>query len=333
MDRKSVHPFDCSRNSLRRCILIVSFVFILVCAGVLSSCGLGLNIENIGDVIEANISGILPSQGLGFGGLQPPDGQEVHEIGSSKDLFYTLQDSLYSFAPDVYLKVEEYSMFSRYWDELTLAGALHSAFQIGQVQIEYDNRTPCTIRIRFAYNHAGSVMSAFFQSPSSPEFTSSEQTALFRLINKVIDETITEDMDDFEKIIAVHDYLVVNSVYTDSEEASYLATALSILENGQGQCQGYSEAFAAIMIISGVETRVISGKAFDSEMHFVPHAWNQVKVDGVWYHVDVTWNDPIPDTGKSALHTYLLRSDEFFENDHLWSDYFPKCPTDRPLPG
>ena len=41
------------------------------------------------------------------------------------------------------------------------------------------------------------------------------------------------------------------------------------------------------------------------------HAWNHVRVEGEWYHVDVTRDDPIPAEGgaPTVTHTRLLRSD------------------------
>ncbi len=331
--KKVTEEFFCSvRITTRTFTLRIAVIIVLVASFFLSSCSSSMDLSNIGEAIEKSLSGLLTPSGAGFGGLRPPEGQEAHEIGSSQDLFFVLQDSLYSFSPDVYIQVEEYPMFSRYWDELTVAGALHSAFQVGQVQIEYDNRSPCTIRLNFTYNHCGNVIGEYLRS-ENPSFSVAEEIELYKLILEVRELCIREEMNDYEKVIAVHDYLVVHSIYTEGEDTDYLATALSILRDGQGQCQGYSEAFAAIMILSGIETRVVSGKAFDAQMNFVPHAWNQVKIDGVWYHVDVTWDDPIPDTGGDALHTYLCRSDDFLRKDHLWSEYFPECPSDNPLLG
>ena len=44
------------------------------------------------------------------------------------------------------------------------------------------------------------------------------------------------------------------------------------------------------------------------------HAWNKVKLDGVWYNVDVTWMD-----GGGAK--YFLKSDRTFtENSHIFND-------------
>lgn len=319
-----------SLKKILRSGVIAAAVLFVAASLFLSSCSLNLDLSELGSVIEDNMSGILPAPGAGFGKLTPPDGRETHEIGSSQDLFFVLQDALYSFSADEYIQVEEYPMFTRYWDELTVAGALHSAFQGGEVQIEYDNRSPCTIRLIFSYNHCGTVIGTY-RTQDNPTFTVAEQIVLDELITEIMEKHIRKDMSDYEKVRAIHDYLIVNTVYTESADKDYLATALSVLKDGQGQCQGYSEAFAAIMIISGVETRVVSGKAFDSQMRFVPHAWNQVKIGGIWYHVDVTWDDPIPDTGGEVLNSYLCRSDDFFKKDHLWSDYFPECTSDNPV--
>ena len=70
-------------------------------------------------------------------------------------------------------------------------------------------------------------------------------------------------------------------------------------------------------------------EALDIEAKYVvgnaggPHAWNLVKVDEQWYHLDITWNDPVPDQGERVHYQYFLISDEKLSNDHEWikSDY------------
>lgn len=317
-------------NKIRVSVAIAMAICVFLPCFILSSCSVPFSFPSIS--VNEDLLSRLPSNGVGMGNLQPPEGQKQYEIGSSEDLFYSVQDSLYSFSSEIYILIDDYSIFSRYWEELTVAGALHSAFQQGQVQIEYENRTPCNIRVNLSFNECGLFLKQYLSS-DKPSYETNEQIMLDQLIREIRENIIREDMNDFQKVVAVHDYIVVNTQYIESENSDYLATAISVLKDGKGQCQGYSEAFAAIMIVLGVETRVISGKAFDSQMRFVPHAWNQVKIDGVWYHVDVTWDDPIPDTGGSALRTYMLRSDEFFETDHMWSDYFPRCAKDNPILG
>jgi transglutaminase-like putative cysteine protease len=309
-------------------VILLFFISIL-----LSSCSIDFSedaMKPLANVIENNFSALIPSAIVDQGKITPPSGEELHEISSSHDLFFLLQESLYKFSPELYLSVDEYSQFSQYWEELTDEGALHSAFQKGQVQIEYENSSPCNIHLIFSYNATGSVMQSLLQS-DTPVFETAEADELYTALMNVSDQIFKNEMSDFEKVVAAHDYLVVNSVYSVEGNVDYLATAHSVLIDGKGQCQGYSEAFAALLIISGVETRIISGMALDSTPVYQPHAWNLVSIDGSWYHVDATWDDPIPDTGGAAIHTYLCRSDTFFEMDHSWSDLFPFCPSDYPI--
>ena len=53
------------------------------------------------------------------------------------------------------------------------------------------------------------------------------------------------------------------------------------------------------------------------------HAWNLVQLDGQWYHLDVTWNDPLPDRGNEVRYGYFLVSDTHLARDHTWimADY------------
>ena len=40
------------------------------------------------------------------------------------------------------------------------------------------------------------------------------------------------------------------------------------------------------------------------------HAWNLIKIDGEWYHIDVTWDDPTPDLLGRVNHVFFLISDD-----------------------
>lgn len=49
------------------------------------------------------------------------------------------------------------------------------------------------------------------------------------------------------------------------------------------------------------------------------HAWNLVKIDGNWYHVDTTWEDGNP--GK-----YVSLTDDEMRKDHKWEQGgLPEC--------
>ena len=39
------------------------------------------------------------------------------------------------------------------------------------------------------------------------------------------------------------------------------------------------------------------------------HIWNAIFLDGKWYHLDLTWDDPVTNDGKDYLeHNYFLIS-------------------------
>ena len=52
----------------------------------------------------------------------------------------------------------------------------------------------------------------------------------------------------------------------------------------------------------------------------IDHAWNLVELDGKWYHLDATWDDPMPDQGEDALHQYpeLVYGSNMPETHNNW---------------
>lgn len=118
---------------------------------------------------------------------------------------------------------------------------------------------------------------------------------------------IEPDMTDLEKLLVVHDYMALNYEYDYDNyindtipNESY--TANGIIVNKTGVCQAYAEAYMAIMAMLDVPCQLITS----DDMW---HAWNLVRLDGDWYHVDVTWDDPVLDEIGRVRHEYFLFSD------------------------
>jgi transglutaminase-like putative cysteine protease len=253
--------------------------------------------------------------------------EDVKEIGGCQDLFFAYQDFLYTFSEVSYIQIDSIDLFKEYWQELTEAGALHSVFVNGNVQLEYNNEIPCTIKMSVEYDAAGEIMSRIL-SGGEVAFSSKTTADLYHKAQDILASIITQDMTDVQKEIAIHDYIVLNSQYTEDGDISYLSKAESVLLDGKGQCQGYSEATALLLTMSGIESRIISGYAKSSNGSQYLHAWNQVRIDGLWYHLDTTWDDPIPDSKGFVSDIYINRSDSFFIRDHYWSSYFIQCPSE-----
>lgn len=282
--------------------------------------------------IEDNFAQLIPTAVPQEGEFNVSDETVVNEIGSKQDLFFVLQDSLYNFKTDAYIKVETYELFSEFWTELAADGALHSTFETREVQIEYDDKSPCTMRLRFTYNAAGQILRKYYAGEKM-EFTDPAEKSLYERSTAILQEITTPDMSDLQKETAIHDYLVTHTQYSTTGDQDTLASAESVILGGKGQCQGYSEAMCLLLSLSGIKSRIVSGTASGSDGVAIAHAWNQVLINNVWYHVDVTWDDPIPDTGDYAAHVYLNRSDKFMKLDHTWSDLFQVCPIDFPVAG
>ena len=56
---------------------------------------------------------------------------------------------------------------------------------------------------------------------------------------------------------------------------------------------------------SGIETKIVLGKGNGED-----HAWNLVKLHDIWYHLDCTWDDPVPDVKGRVLYNYFNLNDE-----------------------
>ena len=128
-----------------------------------------------------------------------------------------------------------------------------------------------------------------------------------RALAELIAETCHEGMTDLHKVLSVHDYIVshVEYRYFDSVNNGYHA-----LVRGETQCYGYSQLFLRVMDRIGIPCEIV---ICDDVGNGVGHAWNVVQIDGNWYHLDLTWDDSLPDAPGQALHIYFLKTDMEFK--------------------
>ncbi len=123
----------------------------------------------------------------------------------------------------------------------------------------------------------------------------------------VLNQVVTPEMNDYDKVRAVNRYLCEHMEY----DLQYYTTRDAII-NGRGRCQGYANAFKSIMNQAGVPTDYIRGTTSGSS-NGSTHAWNRVLIEGQYYFVDVTWND-VPGTNYDK---YLLMSEAEISRNHF----------------
>jgi len=138
--------------------------------------------------------------------------------------------------------------------------------------------------------------------------TLKQEKTLDTKIQSVLKALDLEEATDYEKVKAIHDYIINRTSYDQTLKKH---TAYNALINKSSVCEGYALAAYRMFTDEGMESRIISGIAGGG-----PHAWNIVKVDGKWYYIDLTWDDPITNTGEQ-----VLRYDYFLKNSKEFSDH------------
>ena len=120
--------------------------------------------------------------------------------------------------------------------------------------------------------------------------------------------------DHLTLVKSFHDDLVRASRYSANPSRG---DAHSVLVEKEGTCDGYAAAFQLLCRLVGVESLIIRGKTGGR------HSWNMVRVDGQWRHIDVTWDDPLPDTPCRVVYDYFMLTDSQISKDHSWEGDYP----------
>ena len=87
-----------------------------------------------------------------------------------------------------------------------------------------------------------------------------------------------------------------------------------LLVKNKAVCNGYAEAMVYLLNRIGIEAIYIPS------LPAMNHAWNKVKVDGTWYNMDATWDDPVPDRQGKIGYQYFLVSDSQLSKTHDWDN-------------
>ncbi len=124
---------------------------------------------------------------------------------------------------------------------------------------------------------------------------------------------------DYEKISKIHDKLVDMIEYDTSLSKANIHNVYGSLKEKTCVCEGYAKAFKYIMDSLNIPCILVSGTATNTNGQTESHMWNYVKLDGNWYGVDVTWDDPIIIGGSitnNIKHTYLCKGSSVFNKTH-----------------
>lgn len=157
-------------------------------------------------------------------------------------------------------------------------------------------------------------------------------------VDAVLAKIITPNMSDFDKVKAIHDWLLNNvaydeNVYTSAGAAKTSYTVEGLLDTGIAVCDGYAKTFLSMAQRAGLEANRVTGQAISPYGNRESHAWNQVKADGQWYNVDVTWDDPVvsENYGDNRCYTYFMVPDSAIAATHFAAAPANPCTAEQPV--
>ena len=140
-----------------------------------------------------------------------------------------------------------------------------------------------------------------------PVCRSEDDRDLDRKVREIVSGVIQPGMSDYDKALALHDWLCSHAEY-DYSLKNY--DAEDILFDGTGVCQAYTEAYGLLLDAAGIPNAKASGTAGGGS-----HTWNMAKLGGRWYHIDCTWDDGAYRIG----HIWFCLSDYSVSFDHTAS--------------
>lgn len=172
----------------------------------------------------------------------------------------------------------------------------------------------------YAFSYRGSSRSANVTVQVEYRETLQQTAYVNKQVKAILQKIITPGMDNHQKVKVIHDWVVLNLKY-DNTYSKY--TAYEGLQSGSAVCQGYSLLTYKLLLGAGIPNKIVEGKAKPEGGVSQSHAWNLVQLDGRWYHLDTTWDDPSPSTDDEVSTVYYMRTDAQMRRDHSWIKSYP----------
>ena len=147
------------------------------------------------------------------------------------------------------------------------------------------------------------------------EYCTAQDVAAMQVkLDQLVDQANTLCQTDLEKVFYVHEWLVQNIAYDRehlSDDVQDDHNLRGALLEGTAVCDGYAKTYALTLRKLGITGVLVTSKD-------IGHAWNMVELDGNWYQVDCTWDDPVDGSDQLGycMHKHLLCTTEGMNTNH-----------------
>lgn len=245
---------------------------------------------------------------------------------SYDDLYKTIKNAIYNYTSSVSISFQDNYLSSSYQNIINTINKITNEILNNDLDINYVNGH----RVQVSQENGVIKANITFNYLYTRDKVIQERNETDKKAAEIIKTIIKPDMTDYQKELAIHNYIINNARYdTENYERGTLPpesfTSYGVLVKGVGVCQSYATAMKKLLNLAGIESIIVTGYG-DGE----PHAWNLVKIGGNYYHVDATWDDPVYTVNgvrKNVLRfDYFNLTDSEMSKDHKWDkSIYPAC--------
>lgn len=247
--------------------------------------------------------------------FDPPD-----SVSSVEEWQTVMKNAADNLEPQIELMIYGYS------DEKYSLDLIHANnMQISAKGVLWGALGAAKMTYTFDYSPNCKILCAAKNSALVSKLDTDEQTALARA-QQIAAEVVKNASNDYEKELILHDYMVKSYVYDveaaamPAEQVERAHSITGLMLDGKGVCEAYANTFELLCTLSGLDCTQAHGK-----LNGENHGWNIIKLDGEYYNVDVTADDPVPDRGENVRYAYFNITDDELRRTHDFDSTKQAC--------
>ena len=296
----------------------------------------GISIE---EVLKNRTGGLAPAQGTAlseaeagqFKEINPEQEQDIPAYGSA---VYQTEWDKYS---SNYIYNNLNSTEQTFWDALDYVCALYLTGEDDAVStsgmvlpdytisysslsleratdiflmFNYSNPQYYFINGGYAYIESRGILVPTFYTEFQSGSKRSQATQAMKNTITSWESTIASAGSTEQKAKAAHDLIAKKVQYDDNyltnPENPFHQSAYSVFCDDHSVCAGYTKAFEMLMNGAGIDTIAVLS---------TDHAWNMIKINDSWYHMDCTWDDMDGYSGYEMIYKCFNRSESVIRSD------------------
>lgn len=296
----------------------------------------GISIE---EVLKNRTGGLAPAQGTAlseaeagqFKEINPEQEQDIPAYGS---VVYQTEWDKYS---SNYIYNNLNSTEQTFWDALDYVCALYLTGEDDAVStsgmvlpdytisysslslerateiflmFNYSNPQYYFINGGYAYIESRGILVPTFYTEFQSGSKRSQATQAMKNTITSWESTIASAGSTEQKAKAAHDLIAKKVQYDDNyltnPENPFHQSAYSVFCDDHSVCAGYTKAFEMLMNGAGIDTIAVLS---------TDHAWNMIRINDSWYHMDCTWDDLDGYGGYEIIYRFFNRSEAIIKSD------------------